>query len=285
MVKVMEIKSYKCYNAKSEIEIEPTNWIQEQQGNMNSVLKYLSEFKPELVDDYVHHLIKRLRKAIDSIEKNDGFYDFPDGNQEFENLDKFPKLKNLTREFLLVHLNPLMKSQNSSEKYIVYGLNRAKAGERISYHRVKSFAEMLGKEAGIELYTKILTEIVKDMQKKNPQKSDCTVTKSREGAVKWWCETGLADFTYCVIDEHMDIYRFDKCFTYEALKDFNDPDIAYIASCYIGDIPTFNDGRIIHMRRTQTLHHGDFCDELYWDSRVHDNPKQPTLDFTRNLGK
>ena len=285
MVKLMEIKSFKCYNAKSEIEIEPNSWIQDQLGNMNSVLKYLTEFRPKFVDDYVQHLIKRLRNAIDSIEKKDGFYDFPAEEQKFESLDKFPKLRKISREFLLTHLNPLMKSSSNSEKYIVYGLNRANAGERISYHRVKSFAEMLGKDEGIELYTKILTKLVEDMHKKNPQKSDRTVTKSREGAIKWWCETGLANFTYCVLDEHMDVYRFDKCFTHEALKDFNDPDIAYYASCYIGDIPAYNKGRIIHMRRTQTLHHGDFCDELYWDSRVHDNPKQPSLDFTRKLGK
>ena len=280
----MEIKSFKCYNARKEIEIEPTVWIQEQLENMNSVLKYLTELKPRFVGDYVQHLSKRLRTAIDSIEKKDGFYDFPTGEQELESLDKFPDLKTFTREFLLVHLNPLMRLPANSEKYLVYGLNRAKAGERISYHRVKSFAEMLGKEAGIELYTKILTKIVEDMHRRNPQKSDRTVTKSREGSVKWWCATGLANFTYCVLDEHMDVYRFDKCFTHEALKDFNDPDIAYYASCYIGDIPVFNKGRIIHMRRTQTLHHGDFCDELYWDSRFHDNPKQPSLDFTRKLG-
>ncbi|MGC9778022.1 MAG: hypothetical protein HZR80_02130 [Candidatus Heimdallarchaeota archaeon] len=39
------------------------------------------------------------------------------------------------------------------------------------------------------------------------------------------------------------------------------------------------------MRRTQTLHHGDFCDELYWNNVVHPNAEQPSLEFTKKLGK
>ncbi len=279
----MEIKTHKCYNAKAEIEINPNSWIQNQMGTMNSVLRYLTELNPKLIDDYVQHMIQRLKNAIDSIGKKDGFYDFQVKEQKFESLDKYPELKELTREFLLVNMNPLKKLPKDSEKYIIYGLNEAMAGERISYHRVKSFEEILGRKVGIALYTKILTKIVEDMYTNNPQKSDISISKNHERAIKSWCQRGIADFTFCRLDEHMTIYRFDSCFTHEALKDFNDPDIAYYASCYIGDISTYNKCRIIHMRRTQTLHHGDFCDELYWDSRVHKNPKQPSLDFTRKL--
>jgi len=39
------------------------------------------------------------------------------------------------------------------------------------------------------------------------------------------------------------------------------------------------------MRRTQTLHHGDFCDDLYWNNVVHPNAEQPSLEFTKKLGK
>ncbi len=285
LVRKMEIKSYKCYNTKAEIEFNPNTWIQDQLGNMNSVIKYLTEFKPEFVVDYVQHLIKRIKNAIDSIEKKDGYYDLPAIKEKFEFLDKYPNLRILTQEFLLAHMNPMKKSPTDSKKFIVYGLNQSMAFRRISYHSVKSFSEMIGKEEGIKLYTKILTRIIEDANKKNPQKSDISVTKRRKNAIKSWCEIGMADFTCCVLDEHKIIFRFNNYFAHEALKDFNDPDIAYYASCYGADIPAFNKGRIIHIRRTQTLHHADFCDEMYWDSRVHNNPKQPSLDFTRKLGK
>jgi hypothetical protein len=83
----------------------------------------------------------------------------------------------------------------------------------------------------------------------------------------------------------MVLFRFDRCLTHEALRDLNDPDIAYLASCYIGDAEEFNPGRTRYVRRTQTLHHGDFCDELYWDVDFHTDPEQPSLEFTRMLGK
>lgn len=281
----MKIKNHKCYNEKAETELEPIVWIKGQLGSMNSVLKYLTEFKPEFVEDYIQHLTKRIETTIDSIEKKDGYYDFPAIEDKFEFLDKYPKLRKLTHEFLLAHVNPMRKSPTDSEKYLAYGYNHSMAFRRISYHRVKSFAELLGKEEGIKLYTKILTRMIEVASKKNPPKSEMTNTKYCERVIKNWCEYGMADFTSCVLDEHMTVFRFDSCFAHEVLKDFNDPDIAYYASCYGADLPAFNEGRIICVKRTQTLHHEDFCDELYWDSRVHNNPEMPSNDFLRKMVK
>ncbi|MFX0096014.1 MAG: hypothetical protein ACFFBD_30020, partial [Candidatus Hodarchaeota archaeon] len=95
---------------------------------------------------------------------------------------------------------------------------------------------------------------------------------------------GLGDFTAAILDDNMILYRFDSCLTHEALKDLNDPDFAYLCSCYKGDVEGFN-YKNHYLRRTQTLHHGDFCDELYWNPHVHSDPKQPPLEFTRKLGK
>jgi hypothetical protein len=100
-------------------------------------------------------------------------------------------------------------------------------------------------------------------------------------AIKRWTETGLGNFTRVIFDNHKILYKFDKCMTPEVLKELNDPEFAYLCSCYVGDAPDFNFGNQF-LRRTQTLHHGSFCDELYWDPRVHDDPEQPPLEFTKN---
>ncbi len=281
----MEVKIKKCYNPKAEIEFEPNAFIQELFGSMNSVLKHLTELKPDFVEKYIQHLITRIKNANASLEKKDGFYDFLANEESFEFLDKYPELREVTREFFLLHMNPLKKSPNDDKKFIVFGLNESKAFRRISYHRVKSFAELLGKDEGIKLFTKILSRQIEESMKKRPEPDDITVTTRITNAIKSWCSIGMADFAYAVLDEHMTTFRFDSCFAHEALKDFNDPDIAYYASCYGADIPAFNKGRIICIKRSQTLHHADFCDEMYWDSRVHDNPKMPSLDFTKKIGK
>jgi len=279
----LEIKTCKCYNPKAEIELIPNEFIQGQLASMNSYIKYLAELNPDFVEEYIQNLINRIKNAIDSIKKEEGYYDFPEITEKFEFLEKYPELRKLSREFFLIHMNPMKKNSTDSNKFIVFGLNQAKAFRRISYHRVKILTEMLGKEAGIELHTRILTKLIEDIKKKNPQKSDITMAKRMASSIEAWCKIGMADFTYCDLDEHMTIFRFDSCFTHEALKDFNDPDIAYYASCYGADIPAFNEGRIIQLRRTQTLHHYDFCDELYWDSRVHYNPKHPSMNFLKKM--
>ncbi|HUT79796.1 MAG TPA: L-2-amino-thiazoline-4-carboxylic acid hydrolase [Candidatus Bathyarchaeia archaeon] len=281
----MEVTTYKKYNPNAEIKGNPNNWIKEQFDNTNSIIKYLIEYKPELVDKYVNDLVSKFITVTSTIEKKDGIYDFPPIDESYTFLDKNPQLKAIIREFILKHLNPIHQCSENPEEFIVHSLNKAKALERASYYRLKTLTEMLGKDKGIELYTKILTRIVQDMRKKNPPKNDVNITEHREGAIKYWSKIGLGEFTVCVLDEHMDLYRFDTCITHEALKELNDPDIAYYASCFIGDIPAWNKGKIIKMRRTQTLHHGDFCDELYWDSRYHENPEQPTLEFTNKLDK
>ncbi|UCG00790.1 MAG: hypothetical protein JSW11_14365 [Candidatus Heimdallarchaeota archaeon] len=86
-------------------------------------------------------------------------------------------------------------------------------------------------------------------------------------------------------DDYIILYRIDKCGVHETLKDFADPDDAYLCSCYIGDTEDYNRGEIIHLRRTQTLHHGDFCDELYWNNELYKDVKQPSLAFTKSLGE
>ncbi len=281
----MKMKNHKCYNPKAETEVDPVNWIQSQLGSMNSVLKHLTEIKPEFVEKYVQHLIKRVKNALESIGEKEGYFDFPEIEEKFDFLDKYPELRKLTRKFILTHANPMKKSSNDPKKYLVYGFNHSMAFRRISYHRVKSFAELLGKEEGVKLFTEILTRIIREVSKKRPEEEDITNRKYCEKAIKSWCDYGMADFASCELDEHMMVFRFDSCFAHEVLKDFNDPDIAYYASCYGADLPVFNEGRIIRVRRSQTLHHAPFCDELYWDSRVHKNPEMPSIDFTKNIGK
>jgi len=285
MVRKMDATIKKCYNAKKEVEGDPITWIQSEYTRMNGLMKHLTDLKPDFIEEYIQDLLKRIKKEIKSLEKKDGYYDFPEIKEKYDYLDNYPQLRKLIREFYLLHLNPMKKSPNDPEKYLVWGLNESKSFRRMSYYRVKSLTELLGKEKGIEVYTTILTRMIDEAKKKNPESSDITVTSRINKAVKAWCSIGMADFVYCNLDEHMTIFRFDSCFAHEALKEYNDPDIAYIASCYGADLPVFNEGRNIRLLRTQTLHHADFCDEFYWDQRVHDNPKMPSIDFVEKMGK
>ena len=77
--------------------------------------------------------------------------------------------------------------------------------------------------------------------------------------------------------------KFDKCVVHESLKNVSDPELAYLVTCYSGMVSGNRRNQNIQMRRTQTLFSGEFCDELYWDPKIHKDPEQPSLEVSRNL--
>lgn len=72
------------------------------------------------------------------------------------------------------------------------------------------------------------------------------------------------------------LYRFDECGVHEALKEFSDLNISHLASCYIGDAEDFNEGKIVYLRRTQTLHHGkkNVIQEFWLIPLLHSDSKE-----------
>ncbi|NHJ41220.1 MAG: hypothetical protein FK731_14405 [Asgard group archaeon] len=282
----MTEKYYKCYNAETIIKIDPAKFILDEIKTTDLVLRFLSEINIELVSNYVSALKKRLEKEVDKFTIDTESLNFKSIENEISKLKQNDELTKLVIHYIAKSLKLPEDSKIASEIIEVTNYNRAFALERSSYYRVKAFTDILNKEKGIELYTKILGKIVTERHSKGKPNAEDTIKSANKSTIKQWCNDGIVDFTFTFIDDNQAIYRFDKCVTHEVLKDLNDPDVAYIASCFIGDIPEFNQGRIIHLRRTQTLHHADFCDELYWDSREFKKPpKQPTIEFTKNIGK
>lgn len=289
-VNTMQIKTYNCYNADTKIEINSNEIVKKLFDQIDSVLKYLMEVRPEIEKDYRAALKKRLIEVIGDFDVDSTLFGPKTIGGELKYLTEFPDLQELIMKFAWQNLALPNDYQPKSEIVEVTILNRAKTEERLSYHKVKAFVDLLGRDEGVQLYSGILGLIIKEerereMNSKNESYTNPSILKSREASIRRWCKEGIADFTVAFDDDYKTFYRFDRCVTHEALKDLNDPDIAYICSCYAADIEEFHVGRLIEMRRTQTLHHGAFCDELYWDTRVHKDPKQPALEFTRNLGK
>ena len=290
----MKVENHKAYNPNNRVKVSPQETIGRCFKWTDHMLRYLDEFRPDVTSRYVLALNGRLQDAVGGFRVAPPSFDTEEMMQGLPHLGNHSDLQDLIIRVICKHLDLPSHHKPGPEEIEVTSLNDAKAARRISYHRVKTLVDLLGREEGIPLYKEMVNWILvaervkrERNRKERPEKGEKEISSAEnvERAVKAWTDYGLADFTVAVIDEHMVLYRFDSCLTHEALKDFNDPDIAYLASCYVGDAEEFNTGRARHMRRTQTLHHGDFCDELYWDADFHADPEQPSLEFTRKLGK
>ncbi len=280
----MQIEIYNVYNPKAKKAINPNECIKEAFSRTEQILKYLLEIKPEIKDDYLDALKKRVVDEVRDYRVDSKCFDLDEIRKELTVLQGYSDLEELVLQFTSKYLALPENYQFRQKKYDVQQLNEEKAYSILPYHKLKAIIEVLGKEEGIRVWKQVMFRLV-DERLKNSNIKKRSRLETKKLVVKRWSETEYVDFTLAVFDEHKVLYRFDRCTVHEAMKHLNDPDIAYLATCYWGEIEGFHPNLNSRMRRTQTLHHGDFCDEFCWDSDIHTDPKQPSLEFTRKLGK
>ncbi|MCG3227590.1 MAG: hypothetical protein H7645_11790 [Candidatus Heimdallarchaeota archaeon] len=286
----MKIETHQCGSLTKRGNITPSKVIKDRMERTDLVLKFFHKLKPEELSMYVSHFKDKLHEIIGDYKFDINAFDWDFLREGMEMIQNFQDLEKAVFLWICKTLKlPNNYNSEQGEIELMY-FDWIKSGERLSYHRVKTFVELYGEEIGTEIYKQIIPDIIKELKSryKREQPDDPksqTILVSNKRSIESWCRIGLVDFAFCIFDDHKIVYRFDSCLTPEALKDFNDPDVAYLASCYIGDAPEWNKDKIIHMRRTQTLHHEDFCDEMYWNNFVHPNAEQPSLEFTKNIGK
>ncbi len=286
----MKIKPCQFFNTEAKSKINLFNFMKSNFEQTDSVIKYFYKLKPNKLGKYLLAFEKRLNDEIKEFQIDFDQFDIEKIEQNQSILNKYPELEKVISNFLCKLLE-LPKGLNTTEEEIdLRYFNIRKASSHLSYYRVKAIEDILGKEEATNLYKKIVKYLIKERKEQNPPEMPedprkVTRINSRERIMKQYRELGVGDFTIVIFDDYKEFYKFDRCVVHEVLKDLNDPDIAYLSSCYSRDHPSNNEGYTIHMRRTQTLHHGDFCDELYWNNVVYPNAKQPSLEFAKKMGK
>ncbi|MFX0067166.1 MAG: L-2-amino-thiazoline-4-carboxylic acid hydrolase [Candidatus Hermodarchaeota archaeon] len=289
----MKVETYKVYNPNAIVEINLSDEIKRAFTRTDQIINLIGEINPEITKKYLSAVKKRLTEIVKDFSMDTSAFDLNEMNNDLKNLKNHLDLQILILQFLSKQLDLPKDFQLGSEKIEVLSLNYIKSFRRLSYYYVKAFADVLGNEQGTQLWKKVVALQLKDarikyekarQEKIEQDKEDPTTLEMGEQQIKAWTKIGLGNFTVAIFDDNKILYRFDSCLTHEALKDLNDPDFAYLCSCYQSDVEGYN-YKNPYLRRTQTLHHGDFCDELYWDPRVYNDPEQPSLEFTRKLGE
>ena len=279
----MKIEIHNVCNPNAKVKVNPIECVKQAFVETDLILKILGDIRPEIKTEYISSLTNRLVEAIKDYHIDFAFFDFNEMGKELTVLNEYSELQEMILQLVCKCLALPEDYRPGLEKIEVLSLNNVKAGARPSYYRVKAFTDVLGKDAGVQLWKEIINRKLVEERTKSGGK-EVSAREVLERAIKRWTENGLADFTAAIFDDHKVLFRFDRCLIAEALKDFNDPDVAYMATCFVGEAGV-NTGRTMRLRRTQTLHHGDFCDEFYWDVEFYRDPEQPSLEFTRKMGR
>jgi len=284
----MKIESYEFYNVEAKTNVSLNEYMKSNYEQTDLVIKYFNQLKPEKLDNYLQAYEKRLSDDIKEFKTK--LFDIESINPNLTILNKYPELLKVISNFIYKLLELPEDLSTAEEKIKIRYFNVRKASCRLSYYRVKAIEDVFGKEEATKIYKEIVGHLIKEEKERNPPeipKNPRKLTRidSRERILKRYRELGIGDFTLVIYDDFKEFYKFDRCVVHEVLKDLNDPDIAYLSSCYNRDHPSSNEGHTIIMRKTQTLHHSDFCDELYWNNVVHPDTEQPSLEFAKKLGK
>jgi hypothetical protein len=274
---------YKSYDPKATMEIDVYQYFFKVFYRLDTMLEALKLQKPAISDKFVDRLSHRLDpfNATSPSKAAPDIVNREEITEHFPHLQENLALRDKTFEFLLKHLGSPDTYSKETGKAVVSYLNYSRADNLLQYNAIKALVDVLGREPAIQVYKETVEYLGKEQAIHRPV--TITFQQFRESFIKSSSTDGGFSFAIAHFDESKFLAKFDRCVIYESLKDVDDPELGYYATCYLGMTVGRHRLENIRGRRTQTLFTGSFCDELYWDPGVHDEPKQPPLKYSRSL--
>ncbi|MFW9978777.1 MAG: hypothetical protein ACFFEJ_11910 [Candidatus Thorarchaeota archaeon] len=274
----LNYRIYDNYDPNALNEIKLGDYISKSLARYEAMLKYIQETRSDLHDGFVKMLIDKLRVNSPFNEMQNLREFINKTGESYPHLSETGLLEALI-PYTIETLTLSEKFPSFDQKYVVLLVNIEKGENLPHYHAIQTLVDLLGRENGLFFYK----EFVNHINSPPPPRQVESFRAFRNDAVEDMAKSGGFEFIVYDFDESMWIGRFNKCVVYDSLKAEADREIGYLATCYNGLIGCNKRDWCIRLRRTQTLYSAEYCDELYWDRHVHDEPEQPSLEFTERM--
>ncbi len=276
-----DYKVFNNYDPNASVEVVFPNYVPGKLTYFDKMLGYLNLERFDLYEQVVELLCSKLTSGLEESDSERVLTYYAGGLANLPTLSKNQVLSDLSLRFVLSQLDiPIDFSMSEKEEKVEVTLVAAQKAENIIlYHALTTLVDLLGRDAGLGLYK----DFVDFLAKNPPEQKLKDFKEARETWVADMASSGGLLFAVHDFDENKFLAKFDKCYVHESLKDMDDPELAYYIACYIGGTVCNERDWCVRMRRTQTLFTGDYCDEFYWNREVHDEPEQPSLEFSAKL--
>jgi hypothetical protein len=263
------------YDPKATFEIGVRDYLSRNLKRLDLMFEFLIKEQTDLVQEFSCRMNNSLTDLVQNTDIDEFIDEYQGVLDEQSFLTKYDPFGSLALRFILEQLN-LSKVEDGKARPLF--LDIQKGDNLILYTALTHLVDLMGRDEGIALWKRYV-EFIAD---KTPPREIESFKAMRKG-INRMDESGGFAFTVHDFDENMYVGRFDKCVIYDSLKDMEDHELAYYVGCYIGMTIGNRNDWCVRMRRTQTLFSADYCDELYWNREVYDEPEQPPLDFTRKM--
>ncbi|MHA1958625.1 MAG: L-2-amino-thiazoline-4-carboxylic acid hydrolase [Candidatus Thorarchaeota archaeon] len=276
-----EYEYYGKYDEDAAGEINLEGQIRDFLWTMELMFGYIGINRPGILEEFLEQVEGKYAKELEGTSYVLGDVGFDKIADDQTLLGSHPQFKDqglrIIMKYTPLREGYMLSEENEPTRWIDY----CRAKYTLLYHQITSLVEILGREAGIDFFKDFVEFWGKELGKQG--KGTHTIEEVRENRVKAWKEGGAMEFGVVDVYEAAFLGKFDRCVSHESMKHVEDQELAYYAVCYPGPRLLEQVHQNISMRRTQTLFTADFCDELRWDRHVHDEPEQPSLDFSRKI--
>ncbi|MFX1416520.1 MAG: L-2-amino-thiazoline-4-carboxylic acid hydrolase, partial [Promethearchaeota archaeon] len=277
----LDYEVFNAYNPKATIEIDLHAFTLKILTRLDDTLESIKERREDIFEEFAKRVISVWSESEGAADIDYGAVSIGEIEQELPNLTERMVFLRPALRFILSHLRSQGAKVQTPRKTTVLYIDREKAENILFYNVVKVLVDLLGKEEGISTYKDAVDYLADRRAEDEPDTTK--IEQFRQGLTGSLPATGGYTFAVADLDDSMILAKFDKCVVHESLRHVSDPELAYYATCYTNMTVANRRNRNVEIRRTQTLFSGEFCDELYWDPEVHDEPAQPSLAVSRNL--
>lgn len=275
-----EYEYYGTYDENATAKIKLDDQIRDWLWTAELMFDFIGLNRPEILDSFQEKVHEKYSSELrgTSFILNDVGFDSLLKDQSI--LESYTPIKDLSLQIIMKYI-PIEKSSNLSEISEVRYIDYLRAKHMLLYHRIVTLVELLGREEGIQFYKDFVQFWAKKVAEKGQWK--VTLKQARDSSVQYWKASNAFEFGVVDFDDDMFLAKFDRCVWYESMKHIEDKELAYYTVCYPGPRIGRHAHENVILRRSVTLFTGDFCDELRWNRHVHDEPEQPSHEFSRRI--
>ncbi|MHA2366566.1 MAG: L-2-amino-thiazoline-4-carboxylic acid hydrolase [Candidatus Hodarchaeales archaeon] len=273
----MDVRKVYNYKDNASYKVNLNEKLPQYVKGLDIFLKSLQKEKPDIYNDYIIALKKKLLTLITNSVGELNTIKIPNFLELLDNYNDLQKVY-FAYAFQLLEI----PDNYSSEIIELKWLNSDKAQLCPFYYRAYVLCEIMGKDKAID-YLKNYID-TKNYEHTSPNLDLNDVNHFWEEDTREKENPHPSDFIAYRFHKGKIGGRADKCLAHEALKPLNDPELSHIVACY-GDttqIQAQNPNFVL--TRTKTLMQGDpYCDTCVHDRRHNSKIKHPNDEFFINL--
>ncbi|MFX0065919.1 MAG: L-2-amino-thiazoline-4-carboxylic acid hydrolase [Candidatus Hermodarchaeota archaeon] len=274
----MKIQKVDIFRPNKKISVNIPRTVESCLLALDRFLVYLAEHRnADILENFI--------PALEEKYKSEALNSFNNANSlDLSNLNilmETPELLEATIALILTLLDVPKNYNWESQEINLPQINATKAWVVPKYYYAKQLTELIDKKEAhqflkdyFEFYVNTYRKASKFEDLNSVHESDIEgVTKNENGA---WRSVVINNGRY--------VSRVTNCMAHEALKVFNDPELAYIVCCSSDSalIKKINENFVL--TRTSTLMNGPYCDFCTHDTRIVDKVEHLSKEFFESLG-